>query len=310
MKVVENIIAKETVMKTIGVDTDNYLVYEGNGAWGHGIWPSPNLIPAAIVDIADSNPIATYTGDLLHLEFLFVDEGYDPASRIRKGRLYVKGDGQPQRWQVHAHPALFAGSKEGNGQMSQKSLVTFYSFHFYSKIQQRGIVEPGIILGSDKHYTIWTLADVETSISAEAILFIKSRKTLGVLPKINISSLTEDQIKDINRKLELVSHDLRRAGQDSVVDRCREAASAVINCFLKGGDLSHNYKDLGQLAEPLRKLGKHVAANCADTLAKLHSCTKFIEQKARNVRMASEQDAEFAVQSLGVILVELGIGYW
>lgn len=69
--------------------------------------------------------------------------------------------------------------------------------------------------------------------------------------------------------------------------------------LFKGEDLNHNYKDLGQMGEPLRKPGKHVAANCADTLAKLHSRTKFVEQKVRNFRMVSEQDAEFAVQSSG-----------
>jgi hypothetical protein len=102
-----------------------------------------------------------------------------------------------------------------------------------------------------------------------------------------------------------------KAGSDSIVDRAREAASAIINAYLLEQGYIEKHKDLGQLIKPLReKAEKYIVANCADTLAKLHSRTKHTEQKNKNLRSINTQDAELAAQIIGIILIELALAHW
>lgn len=72
-------------MKAIGIDQDLYLVYEGQRGWGQAVWPVPTLLAAAIID-ESSKELTPAPNDLQRSPFIFVDEGYDPASRVRKGR--------------------------------------------------------------------------------------------------------------------------------------------------------------------------------------------------------------------------------
>ncbi len=37
-------------MKTIGIDTNNHLGFEKNRIWGHAVWSTPTILPAAIID--------------------------------------------------------------------------------------------------------------------------------------------------------------------------------------------------------------------------------------------------------------------
>lgn len=297
-------------MKTIGIDQNNYLIYEGNGAWGHGLWPSPSILPAHVLSF-DGEPALEDRTYLQRQPYIFIDEGYDPVSRVRKGRVFEKTESSPSEWNVTPHPALNE-EVPSNNKTLQKSLVTFREFNFSAKMQREGIAIPHILLGTKNHYTIWSVIDIETTISGETILFIKARKVIGSLPKINYTRIenTGDQ-KAIEEKIRLLSQDISCAAPDSVVDRCRESASAIINAYLAANGHLDKARELGQLEKPLRELAeKHIVANLASVLAKLHSRTKHVEQSNRKIRTVSEQDAEFSVQAIGVILVELGWGYW
>jgi hypothetical protein len=55
---------------------------------------------------------------------------------------------------------------------------------------------------------------------------------------------------------------------------------------------------------------KFVVANCAHILALLHSRGKHVEQEKRAIRQITEQDAEFAVQAVGLILCDLDWASW
>lgn len=72
-------------MKAIGIDQNSYLVYEGQRGWGQAVWPAPTLLAAAVID-ESSKELTTAPKDLQRAPFIFVDEGYDPVSRARKGR--------------------------------------------------------------------------------------------------------------------------------------------------------------------------------------------------------------------------------
>ncbi|MCK5662333.1 MAG: hypothetical protein KAI17_02555, partial [Thiotrichaceae bacterium] len=254
-------------MKTIGIDTDNYLVYEGNGTWGHALWPTPAILPAAIVSESSDELSPVNNNDLQKLPFIFMDEGYDPVSRVRKGIIYEKYESQPNDWHVQMHPAIPAeGRQLGARGVIKKSLASFQQFNFEPVLKQLGIENPLIVLGSNTQFTIWSVIDVETSISGETILFLRARKTIGVLPKVNYSTINEKYHSQIKDKLARLSSDIHKAGPDSIIDRSREAASAIVNTYLLENGHIEKHRDLGQLVSTLRdKAKKHVAANCADT---------------------------------------------
>jgi|ERR1035437_4133212 hypothetical protein len=76
-----------------------------------------------------------------------------------------------------------------------------------------------------------------------------------------------------------------------------------------------NGKDLGALIELLVKRndknGQRIVACAAEIPQRLHSRGKHAEQeKHDNLRPIREQDAELAVQCIGVMLCDLGWGRW
>jgi len=295
-------------MKTIGIDTNNYLIYEGNTFWGHALWPSPSILPAAIVSENSDDLSPPDDNKSNYPLFVFIDDGYDPTSRIRKGRIYQKYEAmQPYQWHVNPHPAIHSDLQDYNENgVIRKDLATFHEFNYKCKLDQLKIANPLIVLGTSTQFTIWSVIDVETSISGETILFLKARKTIGALPKVNYSLIDEQCRIQIKDKLDLLSDDIYKAGPDSIVDRTREAASAIINAYLLSNEHILKSRDLGKLVSPLRdKAKKHIVANCADTLAKLHSRTKHVEQDNKELRPINESDAELAVQLIATILLEL-----
>jgi len=294
-------------MKTIGIDSDSYLVYEGNSTWGHAIWPTPEIIPAAIVEESLEDLTPKYNDDLHMMPFIFIDEGYDPTSRIRKGRIFEKTESRPEQWHVQMHPAIPGECRDLNSKgIITKQLVSFRQFNFNPKLKQLEIEQALVILGSNAQFTIWSVIDIETSVSGETILYLKARKTIGALPKVNYSMIDVQYHNQIKDKLNLLADDIYKAGPDSIVDRAREAASAIINIFLLSNKYIGKSKDLGQLVDELnKKAKKFITANCADTLAKFHSRTKHVEQDNKELRPINEQDAELAVQLVGEILYEL-----
>ena len=295
-------------MKTIGIDQNNYLVYEGNSTYGHAIWPTPAILPASIVDESVDDLSPKFNNDLLRLPFLFVDDGYDPTSRVRKGRIFEKYEMQPNKWHVHPHPATPEDDDKHTNRngVLPKLLATFREFNFQPKLRQLDISNPLIALGSNTQFTIWSIIDIETSVSGETIIFLKARKTIGVLPKVDYSKINAQYHEQIKNKLGSLADDVYKAGPDSIVDRSREAASAIINIYLSECEYIDKHRDLGQLVTPLRdKAKKYITANCVDILAKLHSRTKYSEQKNKGLRPINTHDAELAVQSVGMILNEL-----
>lgn len=300
-------------MRTIGIDQDNYLVYECNNSWGHAIWPTPHTIPATIFDESASNLTPKENNHLVTLPYLYIDDGYDPTSRVRKGRIYERhGPLQPSQCFVYPHPAIpnDISAVNENG-VIEKTLASFRAFNYSAIMKRRGFSEPIVVLGSNDQFTIWSVIDVETSIAGETIIYLKSRKSMGFLPKVNFSKIEDCYHAQIRDKLDLLLEDVYKAGADSIVDRAREAASAIINAYLLSQGHIDKHKDLGQLATPLKdKEQKYITANCVDTLAKLHSRAKTVEQSNKGLRAINEHDAELAVNSVGMILVELDFASW
>ncbi|QKQ27884.1 hypothetical protein [Candidatus Reidiella endopervernicosa] len=131
------------------------------------------------------------------------------------------------------HPAIPGESRQLNAKgVIAKQLVSFRQFNFHPKLKRMGVDQPLITLGSNTQFTIWSVIDIETSISGETILFLKHVKPLVCYQRLitrSIDSKFHPQIKD---KLGRLTDDIYKAGRDSIVDRSREAACAIVNAYM------------------------------------------------------------------------------
>jgi hypothetical protein len=304
-------------MKTIGISTDgSLLVYEGNGTTGYPVWPTPTLIPLAIVSEASDSLVPDKDqSDACRVNYVFLDEGYDPTSRVRKGRIFRPySNMQPEGWHVSPHPFdkqeqdAAMSSFSGSGRV-RKSLATFSAFSLTAELKNNSINDPLFLLGNETDYTIWSLVDQEATLTGETLVYLKARKVFGALPELTPDILESEDTALAREKLDILAEDLHRAGPDSVIDRAREAATAIISAYLQSkGHESAKRKDLGKLANLVSgpPEEKNVVANLANTIAILHGRGKTAERQNRDTRPSSEPDAELAVEAVGLILRDLG----
>lgn len=98
-----------------------------------------------------------------------------------------------------------------------------------------------------------------------------------------------------------------RDDAESVIDRCREAASAALNAarFAKTGDDVSDAKDLGALGNFFVRQEMEVLGNAALILARWHARAKSAERINRDTMPPSEADAEAAIALLGLLYREL-----
>jgi hypothetical protein len=244
------------------------------------------------------------------MDYVLVDEGYDPTSRVRKGRLFKRHeDMQPYPWHVPPHPAIPGErNKQNENGVLEKRLGTYCEFGLTAHLRTKGITKPLFLLGNKTEHTIWSLVDVEATVSGEPIVYLKGRKLLGAIPQLNSNAVPPDYLDRVKEKLDTLAEDLYRAGPESVIDRCREAATAILSAHLQYEGVTQPGKDLGALANTYEKENpkNQVIVGQVRTIARLHSRGKNAEQEARGTRPPTEQDAELAVQAIGLILRDLG----
>lgn len=302
-------------MKAIGIDQDSYLVYEGQRGFGQAVWPTPTLLAASIID-ESSKELRPPPNDLLWTPFIFVDEGYEPVSRVRKGRLFMKPDAPNEEWHLYPHPAVpgeQAQTALRNGRLT-KRLVSFWEFSWAPKLKQLAIERPLVLLGNTNQYTIWSVIAVEASFSGEVIVYLKARKTLGALPRIKYDLIPESSQEQVRSKINYLATEINIAGPESIVDAAREAMTAILSAYAQQAGLAAAGLDLGKLANALAQAPererKGVVINLAKTVALLHSRRKNAVQEQRAIRQITEQDAEWAIQSVGMALSDIGWAEW
>ena len=304
-------------MKMLGIDTNsNFLIYEGSTFWGYPIWPAPTLIAVDIVDeSADQLVPSDNQHDVLQMNYVLVDEGYDPTSRIRKGRLFMRhANAQPHEWHVKPHPLdsneqFVANAGFTNKGVIRKSLGTYSEFNLSAHLRTEGIIRPLFLLGNIREYTIWSLVDVEATVSGETLVYLKARKVFGAVPSLREDVIPTEHYQRVKEKLDTLAEDIYRASIESVIDRSREAITAILSAYLQNEGHVQAGEDLGKLADLFEKKVEPknvIVIGQARTVARLHSRGKNAEQEKGLYRMPTEEDAELAVQSVGIILRDIG----
>lgn len=295
----------------IAIDTNRRLFYEGSGNWGHGIWPSPVISVATVLTTeGDLSLLPSTTDDLGHAKLVFREDSFDPVTRIRRGRFYVGSNVQPVEWHVQTHPAFKeeVGPRDHQGNLI-KQLYSFFPWSAFVELK-REQSEQLIALGTQGAFTLWHVIGIERIVTGEDLVTLRARSTMGVLPEIQIEHVPEVGRDGALQTLDKVVDSVYRAGPESVIDRCRDAAQACLGTWMadRFDDADMRTIDLGAQIKRLEKQEDSVPViivSVCKAIARLHARCKPNEQVRREGRLPGEGDAESAVAMLGLLLREL-----
>lgn len=279
----------------LGIDSENGRILEGSSTTSGRIISGAPLISLCklTTDRDDLNegldPV--YPTDKIY----FREDFYDPRSRLRRGRIYKANNQSHLPWMIL-------------GDSFKVSHIETYVRHsawtYYQQNNQKNVY---VLLGDKSRFTRWKVVDVEVIHTGEELITLKALTTFGLLPELLDDEIPAESLLTIKNKLQQVVDDMYASSAESTVDNCREAASAIIGAYV-----NQPHKDLGKLIAPLENppFEKRIAAGAAFIINTLHPRRKTAEHLRLGLRTVSEEDAQFSVSSIGLILVELGWGRW
>jgi len=287
------------------------MVFEGESEYGaHLIMPQPVMTLAKFAKSTDEVLMPATDNDIGHCYFR--EDFFDPVSRIRRGRFY-QATGNVNNWQVLQTPSIsISGTHNTNGLIG----VSLRGYKVYKLSTSTDGSQDLVVLGSSGSFSTWSIVAIEMISTGEELVTLKARQSLGALPDVYWAKLPAKHRHKVQEALEKLSDDYRRAVPESVIDRAREAATAILSAYLqnKGIDTASG-KDLGVLVKKLTgDAGLHeqrIVACAAEIAQRLHSRGKHAEkEKDDKLRPIREQDAELAVQCVGVMLCDLRWADW
>ena len=302
----------------IGIDENTSLFYEGSvSLYGHAIWSSPFMSIAVYVGQLADWRRGQRVVRLADAPMLFREDSFDPVARVRRGRLYTRRtDVNPADWRVQRHPAYAAQAQSNRTGPNTyvtadpqgfilTRLVTFLSWT--APVQLFDTRKDAVlVLGSGDRATAHSILDVERLATGEELITIRTRGNLSGLPELIVALLPQQYDKHILEHYEKAASSVFRDDAESVIDRCREAASAALNAERLSAGEADKVADLSELGKSFEPRGRYVLAKAAQILALLHSRGKAAEQMKRGTVPPTQADAEAAIALLGLIYRELG----
>lgn len=285
----------------LGLDERTKQVYEGDSYTGYGVLPLPVLSFATIIrEEADFGPLPIGC-DLFKADLLFREDSFDAVTRIRRGRIYKAYPDKPSDWRVISH-ALF----DGHSSAEPRKLVTFDT---RSVVSSRPDFESALIaLGTRDAYSLWRVVSIERTVNGEDFLTLRARSSLGILPELIESKVPSQQLEKVRETLNKLAEAAYRAGPESIVDRAKDAAQWAVGTWLadQRDEPDLRKKDLGKLAAALDGEATAVLQGVSKVLARLHARGKPNVQEEKGSRDVTEDDAEFALATVGLLLREIG----
>lgn len=194
---------------------------------------------------------------------------------------------------------------DANGFISTR-LVTFTSWHASDHFL--GIRHDAVlVMGTGDRAMVHSVLDVEKLATGEELITVRTRPSLSGLPE-----LIGELIPDVYRRIvvdqyEKAASSAFRDDAESVIDRCREAATAALNAErgAVGGGNGMSAQDLADLGKFFLAERRDVLGNAALILARMHSRGKSAEQIKRGTVPPTEADADAAIALLGLVYREV-----
>lgn len=187
--------------------------------------------------------------------------------------------------------------------------MTFYPQNIAHKLKLATLSQPLVCLGSPDNFSIGAVVSVESTVTGRDIVSLKMRQMFGIFPALIKNHSDKEGIAKIEVQLQKVKDSYYSSLPESVIDRCRDAASEILGVYLQAPE-----KDLGNQIKLLEALEpgtkKHVVEATANIIRIFHSRAKPSVRAKLEMPELTEQDAELAVQCLGAILRDLGYASW
>lgn len=294
----------------LGISTSG-MVFEGESEHGaHLVWPWPVMTLAKFVKSTDGALSPATNSDIGHCYFR--EDYFDPVSRIRRGRFY-QATGNISPWTVMQPPnVMLPGTHNVSGFIG----VSLSGYRAYRPSMGSDDSQDIVLLGSSSAFTVWSVVGIESISTGEELVTLKARQSLGALPDVYWGKVPADHRHKVQEAVETLADDYRRAGPESVIDRSREAATAILSAYLlsQGVDKAKG-RDLGDLVKMLvEHSGRHqqrIVACAAEIAQRLHTRGKHVaKEQFDNLRPVREQDAELALQCIGVMLCDFRWADW
>jgi hypothetical protein len=294
-------------MRALAVDENRWLFYEGTDTrYGYSIWPAPAVSAATVLADREAYGAIPSTNYLYEVPMVFREDSFDPATRIRRGRLYKESAQKPEDWQVQPHPA-HAGElleAQNNGGKLPRRLVAFYAWPAARELGGR-LGSVLIALGTRDAFTLWRIVDMERIVTGEDLLTLRARSALGVLPELNPGAIPPEDLAGVAEVLERLSRAAYTADPESVVQLARDAAQRCLAAWI-----AERRDDPGIKQMDLRELGRLLKGrknkSLIKLLARLQARAKPDAQAGYGARAVQQGDAEFALAAVGMLLRELG----
>ena len=288
------------------------------GLYGHAVWPSPFLSIASHIGELSAWRRDQAVFNLMDAPLLLREDSFDPVARVRRGRLYVRRKQEnPAYWRVQRHPAYatsgltIPANRDSYGGPDERGffamrLTTVESWGISESVLKKRHNAVLTIGGGDRGL-VHQILDVKRLATGEELITLRTRANMSGLPELIAALIPERYAALVVEQYEKAASSVYRDDAESVIDRCREAASAALNAgrFEKTDDDTAYSKDLGVLGTFFVAQGMEVAGNAALILAQWHSRGKSAERINRNTVPPSEMDAHAAVSLLGLIYREL-----
>jgi hypothetical protein len=273
--------------------------FEGSSALLYAIERSLVLLPMAVPEQQSKT------------EMLFREDYFNSATRIRRGRVYRRDDGQ-QSWSTQSvrTPLGFLAGTLLN--------VTCCYTTAECALKPTQLA----VLGDGNAQSYWTVVFSEKTSDA-LYLTLKSKTYFGVLPEVNWEAIPAANRQDIQQALDAVVEAAPIQAPQPVIDACRNAACHMISAKFPESN-PKGKKDLGQLASWLEREGhrkkkaRKADAEATDALIELpdsytsyvvnelHRRAKANAAAARCTRPAFQQDANLAVDAIAFLLQDFG----
>ena len=272
----------------------------------HGLWmegaysrlrlitPPPIVLPFGLSGYANGNV------------YVFCEDYFDSATRVRRGRLYQSAGRNGDRFE---EVSFFPYPSPSNGCPIDEIYET-----------ARLTVKAGqeVILGDNLAQTYWTVVLAERRGLDAYYITLKSKTFFGVLPELTPDEIPEKNRTDIINALISVVEVAPMQAPQSVIDACRNAASHMISAKFPESN-PEGKLDLGKLVKWLIDQSKF--KKCTDTadsilylleastshlVNQLHSRGKANAAAANGTRPVSQRDADLAVSAIAFLLQDFG----
>lgn len=295
----------------LGICSNTGLVYEGMGAADIPSIPTPSVTQARLIEAEGDwqNLPRGLSAD--PLRWLFREDSFDPVTRTRRGRLYEPqpGQAQPNHQRVGPHPYEDPMMRQvGAGGRVAKTLFTFTACHPLLNLPNQG-QGMTIALGDARAACPWRIIQTEALANGSVMVTLKSLSAFALIPAVNYAQVAPEHRPAVTDAIERVMNSAFREAPISVVDHCRAALTVLLSRWLvqtRREDEGALALDLGPLAKCMEAHEMFCVANASQIVARLHARGKPNEQQARGLRPPEAGDDEFALESVGLAIRDLG----